>query len=117
MIEALLLTFAVIFASLGVCEFLHTLKTAFLFPGIKTKSCCVIFLRTQYAICQLRFFAAKLRWYGSEFADGVIAVTDELSQNEIALCEKYCYGANIRLCRLGDIINKIGDKDEGKWNG
>ncbi|MBO4433239.1 MAG: hypothetical protein J5852_06905 [Clostridia bacterium] len=112
MIEAILLTLAVVFASLGICEFLHTVKTAFLFPGIKTKNYCILFLKTEYAVCQLRFFAAKLRWYGSEYADGIIAVTDELSKSELASCERFCYGANIRLCRFGDIENIIGEKDD-----
>ncbi|MBO7519737.1 MAG: hypothetical protein J6T73_03065 [Clostridia bacterium] len=113
MIEAFLLTLAVIFASLGICDFLHTLKTALLFPGIRTKNYCVVFLKAEYAVCQLRFFSAKLRWYGDEFADGIIAVTDELNKSEIALCEKYCYGANIRLCRFCDINNTIGETNEG----
>ena len=116
MIEALLLTLAVVFASLGLCDFLHTLKTMFLFPGIKAESYCIVFLKPEHAACQLRFLAFKLRWYGSEFADGIIAVTDELSERERALCEKYCYGANIRLCRFCDINSVIGEKDEGRYN-
>ena len=113
MIEAVLLTFAVVFASLGICDFLHTIKTVFLFPGIKTNSFCIVFLKPEYAVCQLRFFAAKLRWYGGEYADGVIAVTDKLSQSELASCERCCYGANIRLCRFSDIKKVIGETNEG----
>lgn len=112
MVEAIFLTLAVVFASLGICDFLNTVKTAFLFPGIKTKCLCVVFLKAEYAICQLRFFSAKLRWYGSGFADGIVAITDELDPGEIAVCERYCHGANIRLCRFCDINNTIGETDE-----
>ena len=113
MIEAILLTVAVVFAALGICDFLHILKTLFLFPGIKTENYSLVFLKRGYAICQLRFFAAKLRWYGDEYANGIIAVTDELSQSESALCERCCYGANIRLCSFNDLNNIIGEIDEG----
>ena len=106
MIEAVLLTVAVMFAALGVCEFINFIKTLFLFPGVKTDNCSVIYLKSGHAINQLRFFSAKLRWYGSEYCDKIIAITDDLGDIEAAACEKYCYGSDIRLCRT-DGINSV----------
>ena len=120
MIDMIFLSVAVIFAALGICDFLHTVKSAFLFPGVKTESVCIVFLREEYALCQLRFFAAKLRWYGSEYCDKIIAVTDGLSETAASSCERFCYGANIYLCRFGELSEKlnclIGEADEGKRN-
>lgn len=115
MIEAVFLVIAVIFAALGLCDFLHILKTVRLFPGIKTLSYCIIALREGYAQNQLRFFASKHRWYGNEYCDKIIAVTDDLEATELASCERYCYGTGIYLCRLGEIDgilkSEIGETD------
>lgn len=120
MIEAVLMTVAVTFAALGICDFIHTLRSLFLFPKIKTGSFCIVFLKAGYAQDQLRYFAAKLRWYGNEYCNKIIAVTDELSESDTALCEKYCYCSNICLCRLEEVEEKlsliIGETDEGHRN-
>lgn len=117
MIEAVLLTVAVIFAALGICDFIHTVRSLFLVPEVKTESFCVVFLKSGYAQDQLRYFAAKLRWYGNEYCNRIIAVTDGLSERDAALCEKYCYCSNICLCRLDEVQEKldfiIGETDEG----
>lgn len=116
MIEAIFLTVAVIFTVLGICDFIHTVRSFFLFPKIKTESFCVLFLKDGYAQNQLRYFAAKLRWYGNGYCDRIIAVTDELCDTEIALCERYCYCSDICLCRLEEIDDKLnfitGETDE-----
>lgn len=121
MIKAVFLTLAVIFGALGVCDFIHILKSAFLVPDIKTNSYCVLFLRRGHAISQLRFFSYKLRWYGNEYCNKIIAVTDDLSENEAAVCEKFCYNSNINLCRFEHInstINcfEIGEIDERQYS-
>ena len=121
MIKALLLTFAIIFAALGICDFIHTLRSGIMFPDIKTKKYCVLFLKSGHAVSQLRYFAFKIRWYGSEFCDGLIAVSDDLLETEYAACERFCYGLNIRLCRfenMDSVINEleIGVSDEEKLN-
>lgn len=117
MIEAILLTVAVVFAVLGICDFIHTVRSFFLFPEIKTESFCVLFLKDGYAQNQLRYFAAKLRWYGNEYCNKIIAVTDDLRDTEIAMCERYCYCSDICLCRLDEICEKlnfiIGETNEG----
>ena len=117
MIKTLILTVAAVFACLGICDFLHTVKLFLLFPGIKTSSYCVVFLKGDYAIDQLRYLADKHRWYGDEYCGRIIAVADDLSDTQIAACERFCYGLNIYLCRfenIGPVINsfEVGEFDE-----
>lgn len=102
-IEAVFFTVIVIFASLGFCDIIHAVKSARLFPGVKSRNFLVLILKPGYAEEQLRFFSDKLRWYGSEFCEGVLAVTDGLDCIETAACERYCYGFGIRLVTLENI--------------
>lgn len=113
MIKAVFLSIAVVFASLGICDFIHTIKTAFLFPKVKVNSYSVLFLKSGHAVSQLRFFAAKLRWYGSEYCDRIIALTDDLDDIEAASCERFCYGSGICLGRLNCICDKLNDFEVG----
>lgn len=113
MIKAIFLTLTVVFASLGICDFIHTLKTIFLFPEVRVNSYSVLFLKSGHAVSQLRFFAAKLRWYGSEYCDRIIAVTNDLDDVEAAACERFCYGSNICLGRLEDICDKLNNFEVG----
>ena len=116
MIKGILLTLLVVFAALGICEFIHTLKSAFLFPGIKSAKYSVILLKHGFSSQQLRYFAYKLRWYGSELCDKIIAVTDNLSDTEIADCEKFCYGSDVYICKFSEIPLVINSFETGENN-
>ena len=121
MIKAIFLTLTVVFASLGICDFIHTLRSALLFPDVKANKYCVLCLKHGHAICQLRYYSFKLRWYGNEYCNNLIAVTDDLCETEIAACERFCYGSNIYLCCFNDIsllINRfeVGETDEERLN-
>lgn len=114
MINTILLTVAVIFAALGICDFIHTVKAVFLYSGVKTENYCIIFLKRGSAIAQLRFFSYKLRWYGDEFCKRIIAVSDDIDSNEYAACEKFCYGENIYLCEFNAIPSLINSLSTGE---
>ena len=107
MIKAIIITTAAVFAALGMCDFIHILKSAFLVPDVKTNTYSVLVLRRGHALSQLRFFSYKLRWYGSEYCEKIIAVTDDLDDSEVAACENYCYNSGIYLCRFEDVTSKI----------
>ncbi|MBR4761611.1 MAG: hypothetical protein IK086_03145 [Clostridia bacterium] len=121
MIKAILWSVAVVFCALGICDFIHTVRSMLLYPDVKTNRYCVIFLRRGHAICQLKYYSFKLRWFGAEFCDCLIAVTDNLFETEIAACERFCYGSSIHLCRFGNLdtlINRfeVGETDEERLN-
>ena len=116
MIKAILLTLMVVFACLGISEFIHTIKSMCLYSGVKSNNYCILILRHGFSAGQLRYYAYKLRWYGNEFCDRIIAITDDLNESEIADCEKYCYGANIFLCNYSQMSLIINSFETGEIN-
>lgn len=70
----------------------------FYYPGIRIKNYSVIVLKNKYAIKQLNFLYKKFSWYGNEFANGIIAITDFLDTNEIDKCNEFILNKNIILC-------------------
>lgn len=77
----------------GLCEFLHFLHLKLIFPKRDMRSTLVIMLNEQNALKQIIFAGEQLRWLGDKYADRVIAVSEDLSEdtlNEcILLAEKY----------------------------
>lgn len=121
MIKAVLLTLCVIFACLGICDFVHAVKSALSLPKIKPKRYCVFFLNSGCAAEQLRFISDKHRWYGSEYCDELVGMVDDLSDVEAASLESFCYGGNVHLCRFENIIEQLnfletGEFDEGQYD-
>ena len=116
MIKAIILTATAVFTALGICDFIHILKSAFLIPDVKTKSYCIVYLRHGYALSQLRFFAYKIRWYGDEYCNRVFAVIDDLNETEKAACEKLCYNSNIELCYFEKLNARINCLEIGEIN-
>lgn len=117
MIKAIILTLSVVFAVLGLCDFIHTVKSVMLYSGVKTDNYSVLFLKSGYAISQLRYCSYKLRWYGSEFCDRVIAVKDDLTDTELAECEQFCYLSRIYLCNFSEIEAVINSFKAGEISG
>ncbi len=121
MIKAIFLTLSVIFACLGICDFIHTVKSALSMPKIKPKKYCVVFLNSGCAAEQLKYFSDNYRWYGGEYYDELVGVIDDLSDIEASSCESFCYCGNIHLCRFENIIGQFnyletGEFDEGKYS-
>ena len=120
MIKAIILTITVVFSVLGLCDFIYAIKSMFLYSGAKSDNYFIVFLKSGHAYTQLKYYSYKLRWYGGEFCDKIIALTDGLSEIEIADCEELCYGTKIYLCRFKNIKNvinsfKIGEVDETRF--
>lgn len=121
MVKAILLTITVVFAALGLCDFIYTVKSMCFYSGVKSDNCFIFFLRSGNAYGQLKYYSYKLKWYGDEFCDKIIALTDDISAIEMADCEKFCYGNKIYLCHFKDIkkvINSfgIGEIDEKQFD-
>lgn len=120
MIKAIILTITVVFAALGLCDFIYTVKSMFFYSGVKSDNYLIVFLENGNAYSQLKYYSYKLRWYGDEFCDRIIALTDSLSEIELAECEELCYGTKIYLCHFKNIISvinsfKMGEIDEKQF--
>ena len=98
MIKAILFILLFLVVVLGLCEILYILRMFFYFPGIRNNYYLIINLKHNYALKQLNFIWQKIKWYGVDFASGIIAITDNLEQSEIVRCNDFIVGKNIVLC-------------------
>ena len=117
MIKAILLTLAVIFAVLGLCDIIYAVKSAFLFPGVKTNGYFVLRLKKGFALQQLKYYAEKKRWYGNEFCDKIIAITDDLDNSEKSSCDNYISRSDILLCDIYGAIYHLNGFGFGEVDG
>ena len=83
----------------------------FFYPGVNTYNYSIIKLETNFAVKQLNFFWQKYKWYGNEFAKEMIALTDNINNDEIEACKQYIIGKNIILC-TSDSINEFFENNK-----
>ncbi len=86
MIKSFLIAITVVFAVLGLAEFLHFLRLLICGPKHRTKSVLVIFLKRGSAVNQLDFVVSQQRWLGGLFADKIVAFYNDLSDDEFKSC-------------------------------
>lgn len=98
MIESVLLAIGIILAVSGLCELIHTIRLAFLIPKKGRRGIMVIWLKSGIAAQQLKFADEQVLWYGNTYADHIIAVTSELSEEELNECRILTADNDIILC-------------------
>lgn len=103
-IEAILITAGMILAVFGLGELLHTLRLAFIFKKKEVKLLSVVFLRQGGAVSQLCFAAEQKNWLDGDFAEYVVAVTDGLSDDELAECREIAEQNGFVLCRKSELL-------------
>lgn len=99
-VKALLLIFLLLFTVLGLCDVIFTVKLFFYYPGIRTSNYTIIYLNNKYALKQLNFVWQKIKWYGDEYACGIIAITNSLNEQVISQCRKFVIDKNITLLNV-----------------
>lgn len=97
MIKLFLLLPFTVFCVAGICDFLHFFKMKVLKPQATSKNYTVIVLEGDCALNQLVFLWQKIIWYGTEFSFGIIAITDNLTNNQLDRCKKFSVNKNIVL--------------------
>ncbi len=86
MFEAFVLTVLVVLALLGISELMHLLCLAVLKPKKPALKMLVTILSEEDAEQQLMQVTEELKWSGSNYADGIIAVTALLSDEKREYC-------------------------------
>lgn len=107
MILAILCSFSIILCVLGICEIIFSLKIIALSPKQRAQRYLLIILTKSDCFSQLACAVEKMNWYGNVY-DRVIAVTDELSENELTLCKNstyLCKKANVLFCRRCEVAD------------
>ena len=94
----ILMLLVFLFTVAGICEFVYILRMVFFHPNIRVKHYSLVVLKSGYAIKQLNYIWQKIKWHGDSFALGIIAIIDDIDQNEFSACENFIKEKNILLC-------------------
>lgn len=90
-----------VFSVFGLCEFLHLLHGILIFPKRKMNSTLVIMLDEQNAEKQIAFAGEQLKWLGGKYAERVIAVAQNLSDDALQECAELSLKYHIKLVVKG----------------
>lgn len=97
-IEGIFISLGVVLAILGLCELLHTIHLATFFKKREVRLLSVIFLKPEQSVSQLMFATEQQRWLGSDFAEYIVGITDDLSEEELNNCKLLASKNAIILC-------------------
>ena len=103
-IEAILIAIGVILAVFGLSELLHTVRLALTLKKKEVKLLSVIFLKSGDAVSQLCFAAEQRNWLGGDFAEYVVAVTDDITNGELTECKEFAEKSGFVLCRKSELL-------------
>lgn len=98
-----LLAVFLIFAILGLADFLHFIVLRFMSDGERALTYSVLILRKGDPEKQLCFAAEQMKWNGRFYADGVIALGDFLEENERNSCVETAKKYNIIFCSAEEL--------------
>lgn len=97
MIKGILFALLFIFAALGICEFMHDIRTCLLSKNIGADKFLVVVLKPESALDQLKNAYEQYYWNGRRIADYIIAMDSEISESEKEMCREYSKGKDIVL--------------------
>ncbi len=97
-VKSILIILLTVLVVLGICELLYILKMIFFYPGVRLNNYALVVLKSNFAVKQLNYIWQKIKWLGDSYAVGIIAISDNLDENEILNCIDFICGKNIVLC-------------------
>ena len=118
MILKILYLFAFILCVLGLTELVFLTKIVIVSPKRNANKYLTVFLTKDDFLLQLAGAYERLNWYGSSAYNGIIALTDELSFEDIELCRQvYSRKPGVRLyfcgvCETETLLRSIKIQDE-----
>lgn len=83
MVKGVLICIVLLLAISGLCDIIHNIRSWVLSSKKPRNTISVVYLREDSAFSQLKYIAEQHHWYGTDFAEYYIAITDELSYKEI----------------------------------
>ena len=95
MFEAFLLTITALLAIVGLSELLHSACYRILKPRVKAQNFLLTVLTEEDAENQMLGVIEELRWHGTRYADTLVAVTINLSDEKKAVCKSRFSGPGI----------------------
>ncbi len=110
MIELILISIALIFLVLGICDIIHVIRLFFIVPKRRYYNYSLLYLKKGKALRQLKFAIEQRKWFGDTYAEFIIAVYDDLDQNELNLCSSLAQRYDVVICPIQiteDVIKGI----------
>lgn len=105
MAEAFLFIVTVLLAIIGLGEFLHWICYVILKPKKHAHMVLVVYLTEDDAECQMLAALEELRWHGKRYADSLVAVTENISDEKKAICRSRFCGKGVFFTESVSIIN------------
>lgn len=112
MVKSILFMLLVVFAVLGLCEFICGLRIAFFYPGRYFKSYTVISLSSGHAAQELRYLWEKIRCHGDDFSQGILALSDTIDNKEIMLCRDFAADKKIIISSSSELFENLQQLSE-----
>ncbi len=110
MIEIILISIALIFLVLGICDIIHAIRLFFIVPKRRYYNYSLLYLKKGKSLRQLKFAIEQRKWFGDTYAEFIIAVYDDLDQNELNLCSNLAQRYDVVICPIQiteDVIKGI----------
>lgn len=93
MIKTVIFASVIILSMIGLGDVLHRLWM--LFYKTKGKKIILLPLENNTAAMQIKEAAAQLRWYGRDFADTIVCISDCLDDAENEECRLLCGNSDV----------------------
>ncbi len=115
MVKGFLMATLLVLAVAGICEIIHLIRLYFASDGKKNINYALVFLRNGRALYQLQYMYEQLLWQGNGYADTIIGVDYDLSEDERKLCYEYSRKKNIIITipqMLGGVLDTLYNNEE-----
>ena len=112
MIKLILIIAVSLLAISGICELIHSICILMVMPKRPINNFCVLYLDSINAYYQIRFAVEQVRWQSNNFAEKIIAVTDEADDEQLKKCKILAAENGIILCPsdvLPNVIKSISE--------
>lgn len=109
MVYTFLIITTSLLALLGLTELIHGIRVFAVSNKRRAPTFSVVHLNNISPVQQLKYALEQFIWMGSEYADRIIAVTDDLDEKNKELC-KHIRGADLvtfcSLDKLSEVLEK-----------
>lgn len=107
MVKGVLICILLLLAISGLCDIIHSVRSWMISAKRPRYNISVVYLNQETAFSQLKFIAEQYRWYGTDFAEYVIAVTDGVCKKDILNYEKTFAEMGFIFCPCSAVENVL----------
>lgn len=110
MIKAVLIIILSLLTIFGICETIHAFCMLFLTPKKPVKNYLLLYLSNDKAYSQLKFAIEQFHWYGNNYAERIVAITDDVDEYQLDICRSFLNNNSVIFCEssvLHSIIKEI----------